>query len=357
MRWRRTAAFALVASVAGGLPAARAEGPDLPALQAQLAAVTRHAEQLAEALEQARARDGGLRRAVEDLAQAHEVAAARLDARVREVYIASGPHRLVGWAELTDPGRAVQLALGRAGGVRVERELVDAVARQSAAARQLRADADRFRADLQAQAAAVLEDQDRARDLLADAEIVVREQQRRAAEQATQEAARRAAAEAARVAAARTALDAVSAAVTRALAPATTDRGRRAGTAAAPVLALLAAAGSGYPRGYSTTGTVITGTASWYGPGFVGSPTASGAPYDPEQQTCAHQALPFGTVLHLRANGRSTNCLVTDRGPYVGDRMLDLSRAGSRALGYSGTAEVTAEVLTTAEGQTSSPRR
>ena len=47
----------------------------------------------------------------------------------------------------------------------------------------------------------------------------------------------------------------------------------------------------------------------------------------------------------MSANGRAVSCLVDDRGPYVGDRVLDLSRAGSRALGYDGTAEVVAEVL------------
>ena len=90
----------------------------------------------------------------------------------------------------------------------------------------------------------------------------------------------------------------------------------------------------------------MRGTASWYGPGFVGSPTASGAPYDPEKLTCAHKELPLGTVLRVTGNGRSVSCLVDDRGPYAGDRVLDLSRAGARALGYDGTAEVVAEVLT-----------
>ena len=89
----------------------------------------------------------------------------------------------------------------------------------------------------------------------------------------------------------------------------------------------------------------MSGTASWYGPGFVGNPTASGAPYDPERLTCANKELPLGTVIHVWANGLETNCLVNDRGPYVGDRILDMSRAGARALGYSGLAQVTFEVL------------
>jgi rare lipoprotein A len=105
------------------------------------------------------------------------------------------------------------------------------------------------------------------------------------------------------------------------------------------------AAGSGYPQGYAPTGEVLQGLASWYGPGFVGSPTASGSPYDPERMTCAHKTLRLGTVLRVSANGRAVSCLVNDRGPYVGPRILDLSRAGSRALGFDGVQQVVIEVL------------
>ena len=113
----------------------------------------------------------------------------------------------------------------------------------------------------------------------------------------------------------------------------------------APVLALVEAAGSGYPQGYAPTGEVLRGEASWYGPGFVGNPTASGAPYDPERLTCAHKTLPLGTVIRVSRRGLAVSCLVNDRGPYVGARILDMSRAGSRALGYDGVATVTVEVL------------
>jgi rare lipoprotein A len=151
--------------------------------------------------------------------------------------------------------------------------------------------------------------------------------------------------EQARLAAARAALDAVSASVTQALTPAQTRRGRAAQTAEAPLLALVEAAGSGYPAGYRPSGTVLTGLASWYGPGFVGSPTASGAPYDPERLSCAHKALPLGTLVRVSSGGRAVSCVVNDRGPYVEPRVLDLSRAGSRALGFDGVAPVVIEVL------------
>ncbi|MDT7550031.1 MAG: rare lipoprotein, partial [Actinomycetota bacterium] len=151
--------------------------------------------------------------------------------------------------------------------------------------------------------------------------------------------------ELARLEAQRQALDDVSSSVTAVLTPAQTRRTRAAAENQAPVLAVIEAAGSDYPKGYAPTGQRIAGTASWYGPGFVGSPTASGAPYDPERLTCANKELPLGTVIRVSANDRAVSCLVNDRGPYVGDRILDMSRAGSRALGYDGLASVVIEVL------------
>ena len=62
------------------------------------------------------------------------------------------------------------------------------------------------------------------------------------------------------------------------------------------------------------------GTASWYGPNFVGRPTANGEIFDPSQLTAAHQTLPFDTlvrVTHLD-NGRSVVVRINDRGPFVG---------------------------------------
>jgi rare lipoprotein A (peptidoglycan hydrolase) len=149
----------------------------------------------------------------------------------------------------------------------------------------------------------------------------------------------------ARLTRARRTLDTASASVTVALTPAQTARSRRAAEREAPVVALVEAAGSGYPSGWTPGGTVLRGVASWYGPGFVGKPTASGAPYDPERLTCAHKTLPLGTVVRVSREGRAISCLVNDRGPYVGRRIIDLSRAGSRALGFDGVAPVVVEVL------------
>ena len=77
------------------------------------------------------------------------------------------------------------------------------------------------------------------------------------------------------------------------------------------------------------------GLASWYGPGFKGLPTASGEPYNPHAYTAAHKTLPLGTDLVVSYGGRSVGVTVNDRGPYVGGRELDLSRAAARDLGLT----------------------
>ena len=78
-----------------------------------------------------------------------------------------------------------------------------------------------------------------------------------------------------------------------------------------------------------------TGLASWYGPGFSGSPTASGDVFDPNGFTAAHKTLPFGTQLTVSYRGRSTQVTVNDRGPYSGGRDLDLSQGAAEHLGLT----------------------
>lgn len=105
---------------------------------------------------------------------------------------------------------------------------------------------------------------------------------------------------------------------------------------------------SGVPAGLAPTGVVVAGPASWYGPGFDGRPTASGAIFDQEAPTVAHRTLPLGTILLIHHNGRSVLALVNDRGPFVAGRVLDLSHGVAAALGtvHAGVARVTAEVVT-----------
>ena len=96
-------------------------------------------------------------------------------------------------------------------------------------------------------------------------------------------------------------------------------------------------------------GTKIEGEASYYGPGFDGKQTASGEIFDQDDYTCAHKTLPFGTKLKVvrKDNGESVEVRVNDRGPYVGDRILDLSAAAGKQIGLDkvGHATVTATVI------------
>jgi rare lipoprotein A len=92
-----------------------------------------------------------------------------------------------------------------------------------------------------------------------------------------------------------------------------------------------------------------TGVASWYGYPYHGQMSAGGEVYDMEKMTAAHPTLPFGTwvrVMNLR-NERSVEVRITDRGPFVEGRVIDLSKAAARSvdmLDY-GTATVRVEVI------------
>jgi len=91
------------------------------------------------------------------------------------------------------------------------------------------------------------------------------------------------------------------------------------------------------------------GVASWYGAQFQGRKTANGEVFDKEQLTCAHRSLPFGTLLLVRNldNGSSVVVRVNDRGPFVKDRIIDLSEAAARLVGMvaTGTARVSFSAL------------
>lgn len=85
-----------------------------------------------------------------------------------------------------------------------------------------------------------------------------------------------------------------------------------------------------------------TGTASWYGPGFHGRKTASGERFNQYAMTAAHKTLPLGSrvkVTNLKTN-KSIVVKINDRGPYVGGRIIDLSKGAAQALGINGTGKV-----------------
>jgi len=104
----------------------------------------------------------------------------------------------------------------------------------------------------------------------------------------------------------------------------------------------------------SAEGHVERGTASWYGPGFHSAATSMGEPYDMYAMTAAHKTLPlpaYAEVTNLR-NGRKVVVRINDRGPFVGDRIIDLSYTAAARLDMllQGTAPVEVRVITPRSG-------
>ena len=96
-------------------------------------------------------------------------------------------------------------------------------------------------------------------------------------------------------------------------------------------------------------GATETGVASWYGNPYHGRRAADGSIYDMEKMTAAHRTLPFGTRLQVvnLDNGKSCEVRITDRGPFIDGRIIDLSRAAAREIDMigPGTARVRLRVL------------
>lgn len=90
-----------------------------------------------------------------------------------------------------------------------------------------------------------------------------------------------------------------------------------------------------------------TGVASWYGARFAGRRTASGERFDPDEYTAAHRTLPFGSRVRVTRGDRSVVVRINDRGPFHGNRVIDLSRAAADELGLirAGRAEVELALL------------
>jgi rare lipoprotein A len=97
------------------------------------------------------------------------------------------------------------------------------------------------------------------------------------------------------------------------------------------------------------TGQTTAGNASWYGGKFHGRTTANGERFDMHQLTAAHRSLPFGAKVRVTNQATKDTVVVriNDRGPYAGNRVIDLSHAAARAVRLIGTgvAPVTLEVL------------
>src|SRR4249920_3574834 len=102
-------------------------------------------------------------------------------------------------------------------------------------------------------------------------------------------------------------------------------------------LGMLMGACAWVPTGSShlDVGIEDRGMASWYGESFHGKQAANGELFDMEALTAAHRTLPLGSVVRVvnLANGKYLHVRITDRGPYVNNRILDLSRGAATLLG------------------------
>ncbi len=97
--------------------------------------------------------------------------------------------------------------------------------------------------------------------------------------------------------------------------------------------------------GLPLTALAQSGIASVYA--YSGEETANGEMATPEGLTAAHRTLPFGTVVRVTntQTGRSVVVRINDRGPFIAGRIIDLTPAAAEALGFSGLADVTVDVI------------
>jgi len=120
-----------------------------------------------------------------------------------------------------------------------------------------------------------------------------------------------------------------------------------------PTLKPYTVAGHTYYPIPSAHGFEQTGIASWYGRDFHGKKTSNGESYNMHAMTAAHKTLPMNTILLVKnlENGREAVVRVNDRGPFVRGRIIDLSYAAAKKLGYAakGTARVRITALAEAE--------
>ena len=117
------------------------------------------------------------------------------------------------------------------------------------------------------------------------------------------------------------------------------------------VASMLLGACSWIPKGEAQfdVGIKDRGVASWYGEQFHGRQAANGEIFDMDALTAAHRTMPLGSVVRVAnlANGKHLHVRITDRGPYVNGRILDLSRAAAVQLGmeHEGIAHVQIEIV------------
>jgi len=110
------------------------------------------------------------------------------------------------------------------------------------------------------------------------------------------------------------------------------------------------------PKGYGKPISTEIGLASWYGPPYHGRKGADGTVYDQNAMTAAHLTLPLGTMVRVTnlTNNESAVVRITDRGPFVRGRIIDLSLAAAKATGVyrAGVARVKVEAFAPARAST-----
>jgi rare lipoprotein A len=106
---------------------------------------------------------------------------------------------------------------------------------------------------------------------------------------------------------------------------------------------------------------IQSGKASFYADKFEGAPTASGEKYKHNKLTAAHKSLPFGTRVKVTntANRKSVEVVINDRGPWVENRIIDLSRSAAEKLDFinQGLADVEIQILDAGDGKQSDPAK
>jgi rare lipoprotein A (peptidoglycan hydrolase) len=296
---------------------------DLAQAQQQVDQLARRAQKQVDAVQRAARQSLVQRVSLRDAQARRSTAAVALSAAVRDTYInGGGGDRLLSFLAGISPDQDQSRRIGEVRALGLDTQVLrdardsDAAATsaQAALTAQQRKLVDRSKpaAMLLAQADAAL---DQARVAFADDQSAL---QALEAQQA--------------------ALFSTSQQLSYAVTPAAGTIGAAAAAEQQPVLDLLETTQFGaLPKGFAPAGAGLTGIASWYGPGFVGNNTSSGSPYDPEQLTCAMLAVPLGTVVRVTntTNGQQVSLLVTDHGPYVDGRIIDLSQRAALLLGLS----------------------
>jgi rare lipoprotein A (peptidoglycan hydrolase) len=308
-------------------PGTQITAADLAGATAQVAQLMAQAQAAQARLETAAARVETLRVQYDRLLMTRYQVGQEFDAAVRRAYENYQPNPFGGLVAGLSLDEAPTTNLAQRNVLGVDRHLVAEVTRAGAAVSGLQQRLERVRR-------ALLGPAGDAESALEQASVILAlEEQTYGAQQAALLSAQQAE------------LAQLSAQVTTAVAVTATPGELQTAQQQAPIIRAITAAGPGIPAGYTMTNQGVDGIASWYGPGFIGSPTSSGAPYDPSKLTCAMLLVPLGTVVHVSTGTHAVNCLVNDRGPYVPGRVIDMSEAGAAALDYTGLAEVRVTAL------------